>query len=55
MTGLPQLIVGGADIWLLIAILVIAGLTPAFSVVSAWPSRRDRQYNSDRLYPPVEV
>lgn len=55
VTGLRQLIMGGIDYRLGIAIAVIVGLTAAFLAVSTWAARRNRQYNMDRLYPPVEV
>ncbi|UCR89468.1 YhgE/Pip domain-containing protein [Mycetocola spongiae] len=55
VTGLRQLIMGGIDYRLWIAIAVIAGLTAVFLAVSTWAARRNRQYNMDRLYPPVEV
>lgn len=55
VTGLRQLIMGGIDYRFGIAVAVIAGLTLAFLAVSTWAARRNRQYNMDRLYPPVEV
>ncbi|MFC4224484.1 YhgE/Pip domain-containing protein [Lysinibacter cavernae] len=55
VTGLRQLIMGGIDYRLWIAIAVIAGLTVIFLAVSTLAARRNRQYNMDRLYPPVEV
>lgn len=54
-TGLRQLILGGIDDRLLTAIIVIVSLTVAFIAISTWAARRNRQYNMDRLYPPVEV
>ncbi len=55
VTGLRQLTVGGIDyrLWGSIAVLVVLTLT--FLAVSTWAARRNRQYNMDRLYPPVEV
>lgn len=53
--ALRQLILGGADYRLWIAIGVTVGLTILFVAVSTWAARRNRQYNMDRLYPPVEV
>lgn len=55
VTALRQLIVGGVDYRLGISIAVTVGLTLAFLAVSTWAARRNRQYNMDRLYPPVEV
>lgn len=55
VTGLRQLILGGVDNRLWTSIAVIVGLTAAFIAVSTWAARRNRQYNMDRLYPPVEV
>jgi len=55
VTGLRQLIVGGVDSRLWSSIAVIACLTIAFVAISTWAARRNRQYNMDRLYPPIEV
>ncbi|MGM7670375.1 YhgE/Pip family protein [Microbacterium sp. A93] len=55
VTGLRQLVVGGVDSRLWSSIAVIIALTVAFIAVSTWAARRNRQYNMDRLYPPVEV
>jgi putative membrane protein len=55
VTGLRQLILGGVDSRLWSSIAVIVVLTVAFIAVSTWAARRNRQYNMDRLYPPVEV
>lgn len=55
VTGLRQLILGGVDSRLWSSIAVIVGLTVAFIAVSTLAARRNRQYNMDRLYPPVEV
>jgi len=55
VTGLRQLILGGVDGRLGTAIIVVAGLTILFGAVTTWAARRNRQYNMDRLYPPVEV
>lgn len=55
VTGLRQLIMGGIDYRLGIAVAVITGLTLAFLAASTWAARRNRLYNMDRLYPPVEV
>lgn len=55
VTGLRQLTVGGIDHRFWISVAVIIGLTLVFLMVSTWAARRNRQYNMDRLYPPVEV
>lgn len=55
VNGLRQLTVGGVDSRLWIAIAVLSGLTAVFLAISTWAAHRNRQYNMDRLYPPVEV
>ncbi|GAC57016.1 hypothetical protein GOHSU_15_00080 [Gordonia hirsuta DSM 44140 = NBRC 16056] len=55
VNGLRQLLVGGVDDRLWIATAVLIGLTVAFLAISTWAARRNRQYNMDRLYPPIEV
>ncbi|MFC0314381.1 YhgE/Pip family protein [Gordonia phosphorivorans] len=55
VNGLRQLTVGGIDSRLWIAIAVLSGLTAVFLAISTWAAHRNRQYNMDRLYPPVEV
>ncbi len=55
VTGLRQLTVGGVDSRFWIALAVVIGLTCLFLAVSTLAARRNRQYNMDRLYPPVEV
>lgn len=55
VNGLRQLTVGGIDYRLPVAIAVIIGLTLVFLSISTWAAHRNRQYNMDRLYPPVEV
>ena len=55
VNGLRQLTVGGIDSRLWIAIAVLVGLTAVFLAISTWAAHRNRQYNMDRLYPPVEV
>lgn len=55
VTGLRFMILGGADYRLWVAIGTIALLTVVFLAISTWAARRNRQYNMDRLYPPVEV
>ncbi|MFT3660940.1 MAG: YhgE/Pip domain-containing protein [Gordonia sp. (in: high G+C Gram-positive bacteria)] len=55
VNGLRQLIVGGIDSRLPTAITVVVGLTGVFLALSTWAARRNRQYNMERLYPPVEA
>lgn len=55
VNGLRQLIVGGVDQRLWIAIAVLAGLLAASTAASAWAARRNRQYTMQRLHPPIEV
>ncbi|MBT2497427.1 MULTISPECIES: YhgE/Pip domain-containing protein [Microbacterium] len=55
VTGLRFMILGGADYRLWVAIGTIALLTVVFLAISTLAARRNRQYNMDRLYPPVEV
>lgn len=55
VTGLRQLTLGGIDHRFWIALTVLVGLTAVCLAVSTWAARRNRQYNMDRLYPPVEV
>ncbi|MEE3851104.1 YhgE/Pip domain-containing protein [Gordonia sp. LSe1-13] len=55
VNGLRQLTVGGVDHRLWIAVAVLSVLTVVFLAISTWAARRNRQYNMDRLYPPVEV
>ncbi|MCF3938128.1 YhgE/Pip domain-containing protein [Gordonia tangerina] len=55
VTGLRQLTLGGIDHRFWIALTVLVLLTAACLAVSTWAARRNRQYNMDRLYPPVEV
>ncbi|MCS4276628.1 putative membrane protein [Mycetocola sp. BIGb0189] len=55
VTGLRQLIMGGIDYRFGVALAVIGALTLVFLAVSTWAARRNRQYNMDRLYPPIEV
>lgn len=55
VNGLRQLIMGGVDYRFWGSMGVIIVLTLVFLVVSTWAARRNRQYNMDRLYPPVEV
>ncbi len=55
VNGMRQLINGGIDERLPIAIAVLLGLLLAALAVSAWAARRNRVYTMDRLYPPIEV
>ena len=55
VTGLRFMILGGADYRLWVAIGTMVLLTALFLAISTWAARRNRQYNMDRLYPPVEV
>jgi putative membrane protein len=50
-----QLINGGVDERLPIAVAVLLGLLLAALAVSSWAARRNRVYTMDRLYPPIEV
>lgn len=55
VTGLRQLTVGGVDyrFWGSLAVVIV--MTLVFLAISTLAARRNRQYNMDRLYPPVEV
>lgn len=55
VNGLRQVIVGGVDSRLWIAIVVLTGLLAVSLAGSAWAARRNRQYTMDRLRPPIEV
>lgn len=55
VTGLRFMILGGADYRFWVATGTIVLLTALFLSISTWAARRNRQYNMDRLYPPVEV
>lgn len=55
VTGLRFMILGGADYRLWVAIGTLVALTAVCLAISTWAARRNRQYNMDRLYPPVEV
>lgn len=55
VNGLRQVIVGGVDSRLWIAIAVLTGLLAVSLAGSAWAARRNRQYTMDRLRPPIEV
>ena len=56
VTGLRQLSVAGRvdnQFWGSLAVILL--LTAVFLAVSTWAAHRNRQYNMDRLYLPVEV
>jgi len=55
VNGLRQLISGGIDHRLGIAVAVLAGVLAASMAVSAWAIRRSRQYTMEQLHPPIEV
>jgi len=55
VNGMRQLINGGVDERLPIAVAVLLGLLLAALAVSSWAARRNRVYTMDRLYPPIEV
>ncbi|WP_343599232.1 YhgE/Pip domain-containing protein [Mycobacterium sp.] len=55
VNGLREVIVGGVDARLGIAVTVLGGVLAASLAASAWAARRNRQYTMDRLYPPIEV
>ncbi|TXI64837.1 YhgE/Pip domain-containing protein [Mycolicibacterium mageritense] len=55
VNGLRQLIVGGIDARLWVAIVVLGGVLALSLAASSWAARRNRQYTMDRLHPPIEV
>lgn len=55
VNGLRQLIAGGIDHRLTVAITVLAGVLAVSLAVSAWAVRRSRQYTMEQLHPPIEV
>lgn len=55
VNGLREVIVGGVDARLWIAIVVLSGVLAVSLAASAWAARRNRQYTMERLYPPIEV
>ncbi|WP_238395458.1 YhgE/Pip family protein, partial [Mycolicibacterium sp. CBMA 295] len=55
VNGLRQLIVGGIDSRLWVAIAVLTGVLAVSLAASSWAARRNRQYTMDRLHPPIEV
>ena len=55
VNGLRQLIMGGIDARLWIAIAVLSSVLAAALAISSWAARRNRQYTMERLHPPIEV
>jgi len=55
VNGLRQLISGGIDYRLGVAIAVLCGVLAASMAISAWAIRRTRQYTMEQLHPPIEV
>ena len=55
VTGLRQLITGGADGRLVTAILYLAGLLVVSLAVTAWRSGRMRTWSLDRLHPAISM
>ncbi|MHA3019472.1 YhgE/Pip family protein [Mycobacterium sp. BMJ-28] len=55
VNGLRQLIAGGIDARLWIAIAVLSGVLLLSLAASSFAARRDRQYTMERLKPPIEV
>lgn len=55
VNGLRQLILGGVDQRLWIAIAVLAGVLIASLAASALAVRRDRRWSVERLHPPLKV
>jgi len=55
INGLRQLISGGIDHRLGIAVAVLVGVLAASMAVSSWAIRRSRQYTMEQLHPPIEV
>ncbi|CDO07146.1 hypothetical protein C1S82_21245 [Mycolicibacterium cosmeticum] len=55
VNGLRQLIAGGIDSRLWVAIAVLSGVLVVSLAASSFAARRDRQYTMERLKPPIEV
>ena len=55
VNGLRQLIAGGIDHRLGMAVAVLAGVLAMSLAVSSWAARRSRQYTMEQLHPPIEV
>ncbi|NLG45656.1 YhgE/Pip domain-containing protein [Gordonia sp. (in: high G+C Gram-positive bacteria)] len=55
VTGLRQLISGGVDSRLWVAVGVLAAIAVVSLAISAWAARRNRQYTMVQLFPPIQV
>lgn len=55
VNGLRQLIAGGVDYRLGVAVAVLSGVLLVSLAISAWGVRRNRQYTMEQLHPPIEV
>lgn len=55
VTGLRQLVSGGVDSRLWVAVAVLASVVVVSMAISAWAARRNRQYTMEQLFPPIEV
>ncbi|WP_026918148.1 YhgE/Pip domain-containing protein [Gordonia shandongensis] len=55
VTGLRQLISGGVDSRLWVAVAVLVGVAAVSMAISSWAARRNRQYTMEQLFPPIEV
>ncbi|MGD9619662.1 MAG: YhgE/Pip family protein [Mycolicibacterium sp.] len=55
VNGLRQLIAGGIDHRLAVAVAVLSGVLATSLAVSAWAALRSRQYTMEQLHPPIEV
>jgi len=55
VNGLRQLISGGIDHRLGMAVLVLVGVLATSMAISAWAIRRSRQYTMEQLHPPIEA
>jgi putative membrane protein len=55
VNGLREVVVGGVDARLGVAVVVLGGVRAASLAASAWAARRNRQYTMERLHPPIEV
>ncbi|MDQ1320035.1 MAG: putative rane protein, partial [Actinomycetota bacterium] len=55
VNGLRQLVGGGIDHRLTVAIIVLVSVLAVSMAVSAWAVRRSRQYTMEQLHPPIEV
>lgn len=55
VNGLRQLVSGGIDHRLTVAVMVLIAVLAASMLISAWAIRRSRQYTMEQLHPPIEV